>query len=97
MRNRIQQHNSGSGASSTEPSYLRPFAVIAYICGFDGQRPLREYIERKWKERRDELIMSGIEDPKQWAICGADVISSVNEHDFNIEKSDLRLVLLFTD
>ena len=97
LRNRIQQHNSGSGASSTEPSYLRPFAVMAYICGFDGRRPLREYIERKWKERRDELIMSGIEDPKQWARCGADVISSVNEHDFNIEKSDLRLVLLFTD
>ena len=41
--------------------------------------------------------MNGIKDPKQWAICGAGVISSVNEHDFNIEKPDLRFVLLFTD
>ena len=70
---------------------------MAYIYGFDGQRPLREYIERKWKEKRDELIMNGIKDPKQWSRCGADVILSMNQYDFNIEKSDLRFVLLFTD
>ena len=51
----------------------------------------------KRKEERDELIMNSIGDPKQRARCGADIIASMNQDDFNIKKSDFRLVLLFTD
>ena len=47
IRQRIKQHNSGHGSQSTEPSFLCPFAVIAYICGFNGERTLRRYIERQ--------------------------------------------------
>ena len=52
LRNRIQQYNSGRGSFSIEPSYLQPFAIMLYICGIDGKRPLRVYCERKWKEKR---------------------------------------------
>ena len=97
IRQRLKQHNSGYGSTSTAPSYLRPFAVMAYICGFDGNKTLRCYVEQKWKERRDTLISNNINDPRQWARSGNDVIESINEDSFNIEKSDLRLVLLFRD
>ena len=38
LRNRLKAYNSGYGPSSTEPAYLRPYALIAYICGFGGGR-----------------------------------------------------------
>ena len=50
LRTRLREHNSGYGSSSTEPSYLRPFAVTAYICGFNGLETLRLFVEDKWKE-----------------------------------------------
>ena len=97
IRERLKQHNSGYGSSSTEPSYLRPFAVIAYICGFNGERTLRRHIEQKWKERRDILIQNGINDPRQWARSGNDIIEDIDVDYFAIERSELRLVLLFRD
>ena len=71
---------------------------MAYICGFDGLRPLRLFIEKRWKEKRDDLIWNGIEDPKDWARSGIDMINEVNQNEFpDISKSDLRLVLLFKE
>ena len=45
LRTRLREHNSGYGSLSIEPSYLRPFAVMAYICGFNGQKILRLFVE----------------------------------------------------
>ena len=45
IRRRIQQHNSGVGSVSTEPLHLQPFALFAYICGFDSKNDLLFYIE----------------------------------------------------
>ena len=53
LRDRLKQHNSGYGSYSTEPSYLRPFAVMAFICGFSGEKILCRFIEQKWKEKRN--------------------------------------------
>jgi hypothetical protein len=54
--------------------------------------------KKRWKEKRDDLIQSGIEDPKEWAKCGIDIINEVNQNDFpDVTKSALRLVLLFRD
>ena len=46
IKDRLRSHNSGHGSSSTAPSDLRPFAMLAYICGFDGEdsKELRLYI-----------------------------------------------------
>ena len=95
IRTRIQQHNSGYGSTSTQPSYLRPFAILAYICGFGGRRTLREHVEYQWKLKRDQLIRNGINEIKQWVECGRDVINEIALHDDTIVQSDLALVLLF--
>ena len=101
IRTRIQRHNRGTGAMETAPSYLRPFALYAYICGFGGcRRDLRYYIEAKWKEKRDELIGQGINNPREWALSGNDVIQNIviqNERSgqYNVTQNDLTLVCLF--
>jgi predicted GIY-YIG superfamily endonuclease len=101
IRSRIQQHNCGNGAIETAPAYLRPFALFAYICGFNGsRRDLRYYIERKWKDQRDQLIQNGIMDTRSWARCADTVINIVsndNENRFGIAPTDLSLVLLFNE
>ena len=37
IRNRIQRHNSGVLSVSIEPLHLWPYALFAYICGFDSK------------------------------------------------------------
>ena len=98
IRKRIQQHNNGyGGAQSTAPVYLRPFAVMAYICGFDGEKTeLRFHMERQWKMKRDYLKTNGCDDPREWARAGQDVIDDVAMSDsFDVEPVDLRLVCHF--
>jgi hypothetical protein len=61
---------------------------MGFICGFDGKKGLREYVEYRWKQRRDQLIQRGINDPRMWVRCGENVIQDVN-------VKDLRLVCFF--
>ena len=95
LRRNLKEHNSGYNSCSTEPSYLRPFAVMAYICGFDGKKTLHQHIKQKWEDRRNELFNNGVNDIREWSRCGNDVIQNTNEASFNIERQDLRLILLF--
>ena len=95
IRTRIRQHNSGIGSISTEPLHLRPYALFAYICGFDSNNDLMFYIERIWKQKRDQLIINGINDIKAWALCGSEVISEIDRQSFGIKPNDLSLVCLF--
>ena len=97
LRSRINQHNSGYGSMSTEPSYLRPFAVLGYICGFDNNTDLQLHMERKWKDKINELKGLNVMDPRIWARSGQSIISVLDENRFGIEKCDLKLVLLFRD
>jgi hypothetical protein len=95
LRKRLKQHNSGIGSISTAPEHLRPYALFAYICGFAKRRTLREHVEHQWKVKRDVLIQNGNADVRDWARSGQEVINNLNVDNYNIEKSDLRLVLLF--
>jgi hypothetical protein len=45
---RILQHNQGCGAQQTKSLRLRPWAVLAYIGGFNGQRELLHLCEQRW-------------------------------------------------
>lgn len=96
-RSRLNNHNCGYGSSSTEPIHLRPFAVMAYICGFEGCDTMMLSIERKWKEVRDNLIVQGMNDPREWARSGRSVIECANNQRSDGNGYDLRLVLLFND
>ena len=48
--------------------YIWPYAIFAYICGFNCRTDLLFYMEGKWKEKRDRLIRSGVNDLKAWAV-----------------------------
>ena len=70
---------------------------MAFICGFNGQRVLRKYVEKSRKQTRNGLISAGVDDPKEWARNAADVIQSLDEQNFSMDKNDLRLILLFRE
>ena len=98
LRRRLNQHNSGHGSMSTTHHYLRPFAVLAYICGFDDNKPLREYVEKRWKEERDKLIRHGNDNVKDWARSGPNAINEIDRTSFSLNgRPDLRLILLYKE
>ena len=84
----------GNEAIGTDPAYLRPFALLAYICGFtsDSSSDLRFHTENKWKEKQDFLISQGDNDVKSWVLyCGNQVISDVcdnNDVRFSVERNE---------
>lgn len=64
--NCLAYHNSGHGSTSTLPSHQRPYAILGYIAGFNStDKTCCCFIERKWKEKRDELIIEGIPGPRE--------------------------------
>ena len=93
---RLNQHNSGYGSEGTSPLELRPYAVFAYICGFDGNRQLRYHVEREWKVKRDRLATRGVSCQKSFAQSGQQIIEEIN-NDARVygNNHDLWLVLLF--
>lgn len=50
---RLRQHNSGIGAFSTQNLLLRPWALIAFVTGFQGSDLFQQQqnFERLWKLR----------------------------------------------
>jgi hypothetical protein len=52
---RLEQHNSGIGASQTANQSLRPWALLAYVCGFDGSREKRKSFEKDWQDARGRI------------------------------------------
>ena len=93
---RINQHNSGLGAVSTEPLHLRPYALFAYICGFELRKDLMSYVEQKWKFRRDQLRINGVNEPMAWAHAGGSLISEIDAHD-NADPCGLKMVCMFME
>eukprot|EP00957_Ditylum_brightwellii_P202057 15328398-Ditylum_brightwellii.AAC.1 len=55
-------------------------------------------IEEKCKQDRDQLLLSGDTNPRSWEQAGETVINQDDLVDiYNINKHDLKLVLLFHD
>ena len=94
---RLRSHNSGYGSQTTTLQSLRPYALFSYICGFDGNRIVRTYVEQQWKRKRDEVIQRGIICMKQIAQCGQLVIKQVQYDVFKIDRMELWLILNFED
>jgi hypothetical protein len=70
IRTTVRKYNSG--AYSSIPIHLRPFALIAYICGFGKDKHLMEYVKNKWIEDRDANVM-------QWAKNARNIIRNDKE------------------
>ena len=94
IRNRIKQHDSGVGSVSTEPLHLRPYALLAYICGFDLWTEYMQYIEQRCKFERDKLIKRGINGPISWAEAGGTVLDGMNANNPG-ELHPFKLVCMF--
>ena len=92
-----KQHKSDIGSDSTELMNLRPYALFAYIWGFNNNNDLLFYLEMIYKEKWDQLIRNGVNDPKSWAYCGEEIISDLNEERFGVKPTDLTLVCLFNE
>ena len=93
---RLKQHNQGIGSASTAPEYLCPWAIIGYVCGFQGgNRELRLSIEQRWKIERNRLQRNGCHDIQRILHSVQNVINTIDSQRFeNIEKNDLVLVSL---
>jgi len=50
---RLRQHNSGWGSLQTASTQLRPWALLSYVCGFDGSKVHMQRFEREWQQKRD--------------------------------------------
>ena len=93
---RLNQHNSGYGSEGTSPLELRPYAVFAYICGFDGNFQLRYHVEREWKVKRDRLATRGVSCQQSFSQSGQQIIEEINNDACVYDNNhDLWLVLLF--
>ena len=95
LRTRIQQHNSGIGSVSTAPVHKRPFAILSFVCGFDGEKQLRMHVENQWKVERDRLISRGVNDIHEWSQCVNSVINRIDNERFQTDSTKLRLVCMF--
>ena len=96
IRTRTQQHNSGLISVSTDTLHLRPYALFAYICGFDSKTEIFN-VERLWKERRDRLIINGVNGTKSWDLCESEIMIDIDEGNFGVQPTDLTLVNIFIE
>ena len=77
INNRLNQHNSGTGGSSTSPASTRPWALLAYVVGFCGNAATRKSFEFEWKQYRNGKKASSlvIYEPDDVAEFATNVIS----------------------
>ncbi len=52
---RYSSHNTGFGSLQTAPASLRPWAILAYVSGFEGQKRHFLDFERRWIARKIAL------------------------------------------
>lgn len=53
---RFRQHNSGYGSKQTAPPSLRPWGILGYVCGFQGDEKIRTSVENDWIVAKEELF-----------------------------------------
>lgn len=73
---RLDDHNKGYGAIWTHDPQYRPYALFAYVCGFDANEELRKDFEKAWELRRTIAQNNGADDIMVLAKCALEVISS---------------------
>ena len=60
LSTRLAQHNSGSGAKQTSPDHLRPWAILAYVAGFNGNKQEMLSFETAWRHRAAAIMANGV-------------------------------------
>jgi predicted GIY-YIG superfamily endonuclease len=92
--NRLNQHNKGTGSLQTEDAMLRPWSLLAFVCGFDHNKDLMRRFERDWQRRRQNLLQrNSISSPEQTADVARCVMVEWRAQGI---EADLRYVLAGT-
>lgn len=92
--NRLNQHNRGAGSRQTADPNLRPWSLISFVCGFDGDRDLMRRFENNWQRRRQNMLISGsITSPQQIADIARMVMTDWSQQGI---ANDLRYVVAGT-
>ena len=75
---RLNTHNRGAGPSATTDPRLRPWAILAYVCGFEGcPEPGRRYFESLWQAAREHRYNAGHSiDPDDIASLASNLVST---------------------
>ena len=80
LAKRLQQHNAGYGSRQTQSVHLRPWALLAYIVGFDGDKAAYEFIENNWIAQKQDLLGNPHVQASVQAIhnIGKDIVATYN-------------------
>ena len=97
IRQRLKQHNTGYSSTLSTPVDMRPYILMSYICGCDGNRPLMRFMENRWQDKVREMKDRGQMDWREWAKKGLEVIREVPQNDYNTSIEELRLVHHFVN
>jgi len=78
---RWREHNTGYGAEQTRTIHLRPWAMLAFITGFDGTKSVYTAVENDWIARKQDLLKDPTIVASVEAIhnIGKDVVVNFNE------------------
>jgi predicted GIY-YIG superfamily endonuclease len=56
---RLNEHNRGTGSNQTASPLKRPWSLVAFVCGFDGDKSRMRRFEMHWERRCQELMRTG--------------------------------------
>ena len=84
---RLKQHNSGFGSSSTADEFLRPWALLAYVAGFDASTHSLLVFETAWKRKRDHALQC------QHSLCPEQIAKLAIPLIESLSTTELRLVM----
>jgi predicted GIY-YIG superfamily endonuclease len=56
LAKRLNEHNTGWGSRQTASACLRPWATLAYVCGFDSDYTSMRAFEEEWIATRNSLL-----------------------------------------
>jgi predicted GIY-YIG superfamily endonuclease len=80
LSKRLLQHNSGFGAVVTANPKLRPWHIIGFITGFDGNKKQeRILIEQCWQTKRNVIRKYSL-NPLEVLQIGKDIVHDRNEN-----------------
>ena len=77
LGSRLQEHNSGWGGLQSSDETKRPWAILAFVVGFDGSRETMLQFEFHWKEARQlQFNAQGSISPHEVAMAGRRLLTS---------------------
>ena len=92
---RLIQHNSGTGLTSTDNVHYQPWAVSAFICGLSHMnRQERMSLERRWKIHVEEMQQQGQQDSWSWINVGQPLVANVQQWKL-CRKNTIRTISYF--